>query len=61
VFTSPTTTYEPIRYKDVSALKAHGKFPEFKEMGRKFAKENLLREKMAVYPVKAVAGFPSKL
>jgi len=48
-------------YKDVSALKAHGKFPEFKEMGRKFAKENLLREKMAVYPVKAVAGFPSKL
>jgi hypothetical protein len=50
-----------IRYKDISALKAHGKFPEFKEMGRKFAKEGLLRSPMEVYPVKAVAGFASKL
>jgi hypothetical protein len=49
------------RYKDISALQAHGKFPEFKEMGRKFAKEGLLREAMQVYPVKPVAGFPSKL
>jgi quinol monooxygenase YgiN len=27
------------RYKDSAALKAHGKFPEFKEMNRTLKKE----------------------
>jgi len=47
-------------YGSIDALKAHGKFPEFKDMGRKFAKEQLLRSPMEVYILKPVAGFGTR-
>jgi len=49
------------KYKDAAAIKEHGAFPQFKEMGRAFKREGLLSEPMQVIAMKPVAGFASRL
>jgi len=48
-------------YKDVNSIKAHGKFPEFKQMREIFEKEGLTTAKMEVYVVSSVGGVKSRL
>lgn len=45
------------KYKDSAALKAHGQFPEFKDMNRTFKKEGLLNGTTQIFAAKGVAGF----
>jgi quinol monooxygenase YgiN len=51
------------RYKDAEALKAHGKFPEFKEMNRTLVKEGLLdpAKKTEVHVMSSIGGLKSRL
>jgi len=49
------------KYKDEAALKAHGKFPEFRESNKTMKKENLLTGPTQIYILKSAGGFASRL
>jgi len=49
------------RYVDMAAIKAHGKFPEFKEANKQMVKENLLAGKTEVHLMAVSGGMASRL